>query len=371
MRIVFCVFLVCSRNQISNNFVRGIIVLYFRVIVFAIILFSMPMLGTAESGKDRFHILLLNSYHPELSWTHNVIGGFQKEIRQCGLDVELTCEYLDSRRYPQLQSSMQNLIRQKLQNQQPDIVVVSDNDAYRFALRNRSTVFQDIPIVFCGINDFTPSLIEEDTNLTGVAEDQSILETIRLALRLHPQTERIIVIGRTRVLADRANRAAFMDRLEEIKKLTQVSFWDDCSAKKIAARLKTLDPHTLIVLNGLMEDKQGREMMYADTTRWVRRHSALPIYSFWEVYLGHGIVGGKLVSGRNQGHLAARLAIRILQGESAEHIPVVRGENANHYIFDAKELRRFKIPHSALPREAKIINRPLTFYQKNKEWIWG
>ena len=95
----------------------------------------------------------------------------------------------------------------------PDLVMVSDNAALEFVLEQRDRLFPNTPIVFCGINSFTPSMIVNRRGITGVAEDMSIIETVDLALRLHPQTKEIIVIGRTSVAADKANRDSFVAAL--------------------------------------------------------------------------------------------------------------------------------------------------------------
>ena len=94
-----------------------------------------------------------------------------------------------------------------------------------------------------------------------------------------------------------------------------------------------------------------------------------PVYSSWEFLMGSGIVGGKLASGRAQGKAAARLALRILDGEDPEQIPVKTAEG-HAYIFDHKVLKRLGADMSLLPAGSRIINEPYEFYRLNRRVFW-
>lgn len=80
------------------------------------------------------------------------------------------------------------------------------------------------------------------------------------------------------------------------------------------------------------------------------------------VFLGHGIVGGKLVSGEEQGIAVAGLIKRLLSGALMTTLPRVI-ESPNRYQFDYRELERFKIKESLLPEGSEIINQPPSIYQ--------
>jgi PAS domain S-box-containing protein len=68
--------------------------------------------------------------------------------------------------------------------------------------------------------------------------------------------------------------------------------------------------------------------------------------------------------------MAAEQALRLLNGESADRIPVVTAQNANTYTFDYRQLERLGIPETALPPGSVFINRPDSFYEQNKRFIW-
>jgi len=214
-------------------------------------------------------------------------------------------------------------------------------------------------------------MIADHRQITGVAEDVSVAETVALVLRLHPGTRELIVLGRTSVPADKANRDSFAAALPALPTQLKISFWDDLPLPELQARLVGLKEGAVVFLNGLLEEESGRQLMYGETTAWVCRHSAAPVYSLWDVYLGYGIVGGKLISGYRQGQLAGEMARRILLGESADALPVVNALDANRYIFDFHQLERLSIPLNELPEGAEVVNRPYSFYQQYKTLAWA
>ena len=98
----------------------------------------------------------------------------------------------------------------------------------------------------------------------------------------------------------------------------------------------------------------------------------MPIYGAWDFNLGYGMVGGKLISGFYQGVTAGRIALRVLRGEDPDAIPVVRftADRPNRYMFDYRQLQRFGIPLSALPKDSVIENMPESFFRRHRLAHW-
>jgi PAS domain S-box-containing protein len=335
-----------------------------------VLLSAWPVQAQWPQGKSR--VLIIHSYHSGLTWTDAIMNGIRDTFAASDPGIQISAEYLDSRRYPKsdLSRRIREFLLEKLNGTTPDLVMVSDNNALELVLEQRNRLFPGIPIVFCGINDFSPAMISSCPDITGVAEDLSIVETVNLALRLHPDTGEVVVIGRTTVAADRYNRDSFIAALPRVPSHLKVTFWDDLPGPELKSRLEKLESGTVLFINGLITDQSGRQMMYGETTKWISQYSKVPAYSFWEVYLGYGIVGGKLVSGYRQGRMAGQLALRILRGERADRIPVVAGLDANHYMLDYRQLERFRIPLSKVPQGTLFVHRPDSFYDRHKTLVW-
>ena len=95
-----------------------------------------------------------------------------------------------------------------------------------------------------------------------------------------------------------------------------------------------------------------------------------PMYGLWDIAFGHGIVGGKLISGEVQGSEAARLALKILRGTPVSDVPVV-ANSTNRYMFDWLQLQRFDIDMNDLPEGSIVLNQPKSIYREHKDVVWS
>ena len=66
------------------------------------------------------------------------------------------------------------------------MVIAIDDPALEFAINNQAELFRNAPIVFCGINNYTSSILKGRSDVTGIAESLDIAATIEVMLRLHP-----------------------------------------------------------------------------------------------------------------------------------------------------------------------------------------
>jgi signal transduction histidine kinase len=265
---------------------------------------------------------------------------------------------------------MEETLRHKLKNRSFDLVLLSDNDALNFTLRHRQELFAGMPIVFCGINDFRPALIAGIEAITGVAEVPDYRETIDLALGLHQEAQAIVALNSTADVTGRAQKERLLAATAHLPGGIRVSHWDDLPMEDVADRLRKLPGGALVLVNtSAFHDRSGRFVEMSESMGLLRRVSPAPIYSFWQSFLGLGMVGGKLVSMEKQGELAAQLALRILEGENPDEISVI-GRGANEFMFDYNELERFGVSLGALPEGSVVINAPPAFYPVSKQQLW-
>jgi PAS domain S-box-containing protein len=332
------------------------------------------LLGVVSSFADQGpkEVLIIHSYQPSLSWTQAVTRGMDEALKAYG-PVNIRTEWMDARQHRSAvyKKKIYDLLTYKLKDRLFDVIMVSDNDSFEFILATRKTLFKDVPVIFCGVNNFRPTMLSGQKGITGVSEGLSLRETLETALRFHPETREIVVIGRTVMPADRANRDAFVSLLRTMDFPVNFTFWDDLDTDQLKNRLSALTRGTLVFINGLTQDMTGRQLMYEGTTQFIRAHSTIPLYSLWDPYLGHGIVGGKLVTGHMQGKLSGDLAVRVLRGEDPDTIPIIHADSANRFMFDHRELVRFNISPPMLPKGSVVVNQPSSFYMVNKGYIQG
>ena len=342
-------------------------------LLFGVLLLALPLQALASvPSTEAKKVLVLNSYHPGLAWTDRIMAGVREVFSTSGRPVQLYVEYLDAKRHSDpeyLFHIMDDVLRYKLAHLSFDLVLVSDNDAFNFAIKHRDDLFAGIPIVFCGVNDFHPAMLAGRHDITGVAERPSFRATIEEALRLHPDTRELIFIGRTLDTTGRIITRQLQALAPAFSSRAAVIFWNDLDVGALQQRLRRLQSGALVFLATVVSGAHGGVLSYEESARRLRKVASVPLYGFWDFDLGNGIVGGKLVSAEQQGRLAAGLALRVLGGVDADRLAVVSSE-ANRYMFDHRELKRFGIAESRLPHGSQIINLPPSFYTVDKKHLW-
>lgn len=321
-------------------------------------------------AQEKKKILILNSYHQGLSWTDNIVKGIKESLKAMENSIDYYIEYMDTKRFygDKYFEKIFNLMKQKYSGIKFDLIIVSDNDALLFTMKHYQRLFYEIPVIFCGINNFNDSLIEKYRKwFTGVAEETDVRGTLDIALKLHPNTQRVYIINDI-TTTGLAMKKGLLEIFPEF--LNKISFimLENPDMKELQKEVEKIPPKSIILLLLVNRDKTGNFFAYEESLDLLYPHTNSPIYSVWDFYLGRGIIGGKLTSAFLQGKKAGELALQVLQGKSPSEIPVVK-ESPNEYMFDYNELKRFNVSLNRLPKESRIINLPESFFVKYRKTL--
>ncbi len=310
-------------------------------------------------------ILILNSYHYEYAWSDHELAGLLARLHQEYPEIDPHIEYLDTKRFPapEHRERVRDYLAGKYRGKKIDLVIALDNAALELALQNRRELFPNVPLVFAGINDYTPAMLRGQEKVTGVAEFQDVKGTLNLALALQPHAKEVLVIH-DYTDTGRAMRQEIEAILPTLKDRVKVSFTPRVAFPEILKQLNSLPPGSLALITAFATDSRGESLGLAESTRLLAT-AQVPLYAMHKTRLGHGIVGGMLLGGREEGRLAGEIASKILAGEDPARLPVITRSLARP-MFDFRQLTRFDIPLASLPPDSIIINRPLPFYEKYK-----
>jgi len=343
--------------------------LWHLLLLFLILCFSFPL--RAEPLRPSRNILLLNSYHQGYQWTDDEARGVHSILTPQGEHAKVYTEYMGTKwtNDPDYFNQLRETYKRKFSAIFFDVIIATDNDAFDFLLANRDEVFGRVPTVFCGVNNFQPEALSGHDLYTGVNETVDFKANIDFLLRLHPATKQIVVIVDASVTGQHV--------LREISAVTplyeqRVAFdvLSDISMEDLLERVSSLPSDTLVLYTFFFRDKNSRVFEYDESAALISDASKVPIYGAWDFSLGHGIIGGKLTSGFEQGKMAAELAARIIQGEQPKNIPVLM-QSPNQYMFDYNQMRRFGIMLKDLPDGSTVINQPSSFYTISKSVVWA
>lgn len=346
-----------------------------RIGVLVLICLCLASLATCPvSGEEQVpprQILVLHSYHEGHVWTQAINDGIGSYFEDRGMDVDLFIEYMDTARIsePGYSRKMYELYRVKYADIRFDAVIVADDGAYQFMQVRHKDLFPMTPCVFCGISEFNPDDLDNWQDCTGVVEAYDIRSTLDMALRLHPETSRLVVIN-DRSITGVSNKHRVLEALFAYEDRLSVTFLEDLAMDELLEAVRALPDDTVILMMTYNVDGSGEYYEYGESMNLVSSASSVPIYGVWDFYLGEGIVGGKLAYGADQGRIAAELTGRILDGEDASSIPVIT-EVPTYWMFDNHQLLRFGIPSSALPDESRIINQLPGIIPITVQVFWG
>ncbi len=302
-------------------------------------------------------VLWLDSYSLDYDWSAAVYQGILSVMR--GRDIHVITEHMDTKRYDDAEylEKLFDVYRHKYATKKIDVVIALGDHAFQFMLKHHDALCPETPIVFCGVNKFDSHMLQGAEHLfTGVVEDFDILGTVEVIRRLQPAVTKLLVIS-DHTESGQKNLERLGHILPDLRKFFHVSIVEQWSLDDLKRQSSHLPNDTAILILALFQDMYGNRLNMQNALPQLAAHSRVPLYSCWDVWLGFGIVGGKLVSGFSQGQTAAGLAMRVLSGESPPSIPIVY-ESPNAYMFDHHQLQRFGIAASLLPEGSSLINKP-------------
>ena len=342
------------------------------ILVFALLAMLLtPQRDTAASAPTPKKVLLLTSYHQGDRWNDSVVLGVREALAPLE-SVNLSIENLDMRRYfdPDHARLTAEYIFAKYETRPQDLVLVADDPALNFLLSVREKLFSNTPVVFCGINNFSPSRIQGQSNITGINETLSLDTTLELALKLFPHTTRIMAVVSDTEANGRINLEQFRAAAARMQGRVQFGELLNMTDKDAPDILSSLPKNSLVLRLINLLKPEGGYLSIQDSMRIISAHTSVPVFTPWSFDLGDGALGGYVASGQDQGRAAGHVAVRILEGQKADQIPVVL-DSPNAYMFDYNMMQRFGIKESALPQGSIILNRQVSMWEQYWGWLLG
>ena len=258
-------------------------------------------------GKN---LLILHSYHENENRTANINKGIQKQFIEAGINVRYWVEYLDSKRFPYASNTekLVDIFKYKYKNKRLDAIIVSNSEALDFVIKHRDELFYGTPVVFTDVKHIDPALLLSENWITGVLEQEldEIIETIDVALQLHPDTTQLVLLspGSKQAILTRQLHEKYGDKVDIV--INNESFMSD-----IEKSVKELPANSVILTTAEPRTKTGEIVPYYLLNERVASISHIPVYGISDTGFGAGIVGGKLISGIELGRDAARMVIGI------------------------------------------------------------
>ncbi|MET0213841.1 MAG: ABC transporter substrate binding protein [Vicinamibacterales bacterium] len=283
------------------------------------------------------------------------------------LSIDYYTEYLESDLFPEERASLAftDYIRRKYEGRRIDLVIAMTSAGLRFVLDHRGELFPDAPIVFYGL--VAPDDITRDVGggVTGITTGVAYAETLKLALALHPSTQRVFVVASGPDEQLGSVRAEF----REFSGRVTITYLNEKTVPLLLSAVKAIPPGSVILYIWHSQTDPGNVVYTDRVARLVADGATVPVYGTSDLYIGAGIVGGVVRSTHETGRRIGEMALRILTGTRAQDIPIEAGRVAP--VVDWRQLQRWGIAPARLPAGSQVLFREPSAWERYKVYIVG
>jgi signal transduction histidine kinase len=292
---------------------------------------------------------------------------FQRTLGDAlGTGLDLHSEFIDTTRFngSDYPDALSAFLRYKFERAPLDVVIATSRASRQFVERYRADLFRGVPVVFVD-----RATAERPAGMTGISTRFDLAQTLDLALTLQPQTRHVFVIHGVSEF-DRFYEAAAREQFQRYAERVTVTYLSGLALTKLQEAVAQLPPDSIIYTLPITEDATGTKFRTTQALDGIALVANAPIYSWNEVAMNHGIVGGRLHGNGIIAQRTAELALRILRGENPDSIPILPVDQYSTQL-DWRQLQRWGIKEAGVPQGALILFREPSLWDQYKFYIGG
>lgn len=317
-----------------------------------------------------YQVLFISSYHAGFDTLPDQVKGLQSVFD--AENVKLDIDYMDTKRIntEEQYANYYSFLKYRLdQGLKYDVVLVGDDNGLQFLMDHQNDLLKGTPLVFFCINDMERAeKANQLEGVTGIVEGISLKDNLDLATKLFPKAKKIYgIVDDTPTGAGDAT--SFMlgssDYPQVDFELLNASQFDEAS---FTERLSQIEATDIVFYLSYFEDKTGKTYTIDESTEIISEHVEAPVFRMSIGGVGHGLLGGIMVSYEEQGRQAALMAMSIIEGHSPESIQMI-DKSPNKAIFDYNMMKTYGIKKSQLPKNAILLNEPVNYFELYKDII--
>jgi signal transduction histidine kinase len=282
--------------------------------------------------------------------------------------VDLYSEYLDLPRFqdPEYRTAFRDFLLLKYKGHRFDLMIAMSPAAAEFIAANQRELFPGTPVVFFK----TGPTADQLTNATGIIAEPDFSGTVELARTLQPEIRNVFVVCG----ASQNSTDGYLDlvrqQLGSLDSSLTVTFLSGLPADELEARLAALPKHSIVLYVSVNLDAVGQYFNPLDYTTKIASVANAPTYSWVDSTIDRGVVGGRMKVQEMETTAIAKLALRVLRGETADRIPpaVV---NLNVAQVDWRQLQRWGINEARVPAGTVIRFREPGIWDRYRNYTLG
>jgi signal transduction histidine kinase len=340
-----------------------------RFLLLALFCFTGIVLAQTNDSKT---VLILYDGGSDFASIRLMDRGIESTLR-AALPNRLTIfrEHMDLTRFSQsnYEHLLRDFYRSKYSGNRPDVLVTVRSRPLDFALNRGDELFPQVPTVSSAMDARQVQVRKLPHDVTGNSVRVRYWPTIALALKLQPETDHVVMILGASP-NDHALEALVRDELHEHERPLKFTYLSGLTLDALMQRVADLPRRTVIVFVSFAQAGGGRSFLPNDVLARIAATANAPTYVASDDVIDTGVVGGDVMSFAALGTETAGLILRILRGESAAEIPFV-DSSARVKMLDARQLERWGIPLSRVPKDSIILHRVPSLWEEYQWHIAG
>src|SRR5215831_962121 len=316
----------------------------------------------APLGEQQKRVLVIYSSRKDAPYIATVERAYLTTLTD-GLSghFDYYAEFLDLSRFSSsaYQQALRDFLRHKYAAKHPD-VILAEGDAPLEFLRQGTDVFPGVPVVFSS----EKKDVQPIPNSTGLVYEIDMKSTLEVALGLQPNVKQVFVVcGKSEF--DKFYEQIARHQFQAYEGRVTFTYLTPMLLDDLLKQAGQLPKGSIIYFVSLFEDGAGNKYIPHDVLDKLSPAADVPLYSWPELAIEHGIVGGNLLSEESAAQQTATLALRVMRGENPANIPTTE-MRPYVKVFNWQELRRWQISEAQLPPGSVVRFRQLSFWQQYK-----
>jgi len=315
-------------------------------------------------------VLILDQSDADSLWYSALAPAFRSTIRvgSSGRHISVYSEHLDLSRFTSAdhEAVLRNYLREKFRDRPIGIVVAQGSSSLEFVLRSRVELWPGVPVVFTGVDAATVARLNMPPDATGTVSQLTLRNAVTAAQVLAPNLKRIALVGDP--WERQAVRRQYKDEIPSLAAQFEIIDLIGLPMTEIRRRVAMLPEDTAIIYTAINLDGAGVAYLPNEGLAAFADVANRPIVIDVETNVGHGGTGGFISAPALVGQEAARIALRIFNGERPSDVPIKIGDFVKP-VFEWPQLQRFDVSESRLPPGSEIRFRPPSIWDQHRNFV--
>jgi signal transduction histidine kinase len=328
--------------------------------------------GSALAQQAPWRVVILNDADPTLPAFVAIDRGIRSALAAPGLHrVDVFAESLDMMRYPEalFEREMVDLLAKKYGARPIDAVVTTGVAALDFAEKHRDRLWPQARIVFMGVPPEVLHSRKLGPNTTGMPRQLDFGGVVDLALRLRPETRRLVVVSGSGDLDRRVAQVAREQIARHAQRLA-IEHWEGQTLAELLRRLGRLGRDDAVLYVMISRDAEGRIYAPMSLVKSIAEATPAPVYGSFETFVGQGIVAGMVYPFEERGQRMGELVHEVLASRPAPP-PPPRLSGLPTCVADARGIERHGMDADRLPPGCDVRFLAPSLWREYRWWVVG